>query len=122
MRKSAATVLPSRILAGTATRFRPPKGAPLEHVRREARLGRHFSPDEFERAFASFAQMYHVRPQRVLCSPDVLERFCALFERSADAGHRRAVRYEGIPLTASVLPAGTIAFEGEVDEGRMGDW
>jgi hypothetical protein len=25
-------------------------------------------------------------------------------------------------LSAAVLPPGTIAFEGEVDESRMGDW
>jgi hypothetical protein len=85
-------------------------------------LGRQFSPVEFERAFAGFQQLYHVRPLRVLCSPDVLERYCALFERSVEDAHRRAVRYEGVPVAAAVLPIGTIAFEGEVDENRMGDW
>ena len=66
--------------------------------------------------------MYHVRPSRVLCSPDVLERYCALFERSVDVAHSRDVRYEGVPLAAAILPAGMVAFEGDVDEERMGDW
>ena len=66
--------------------------------------------------------MYHSRPTRVLCSPDVLERYCVLFERSADLAHSGAIRYDGIMLCAAVLPPGMIAFEGEVDEERMGDW
>lgn len=54
----------------------------------------------------------------------MLAHYCALFERSADAAHARAaqIRYDGIPLAAAVLPGGTVAFEGEVDEERMGDW
>ncbi|MDQ2873051.1 MAG: hypothetical protein M3R35_07995 [Candidatus Eremiobacteraeota bacterium] len=91
-------------------------------MRREARLGRQFSPSEFERAFLGFQQLYHVRPLRALCSPDVLERYCVLYERSADDAHRCTVVHEGVPLAAAVLPAGTIAFEGEVEEDRMGDW
>lgn len=66
--------------------------------------------------------MYHVRPNRVLCSPDVLERFCSLFERSVDVAHTHEVRYEGILLVAAIMPPGMVAFEGEVDEERMGDW
>ncbi len=85
-------------------------------------MGQHFTPTEFERAFTKFRQMYHVRPSRVLCSPDVLERYCSLFERSVEVAHAREVRYEGILLSAAILPPGVVAFEGEVDEERMGDW
>lgn len=109
-------------VSGHGTRFRSHKEATLEHVRRETRLGRQFTPAEFERAFKKFGQMYHTRPDRVLCSPDVLERFCAIFERSVEAAHSLQVRYEGIVVSAAVMPPGTVAFEGEVDEERMGDW
>ncbi|GAC1388146.1 MAG: hypothetical protein NVSMB31_01640 [Vulcanimicrobiaceae bacterium] len=109
-------------LSGHGTRFRLLEGPTLEHVRREVRLGRQFTPAEFERAFSKFRQMYQVRPVRVLCSPDVLERFCALFERSVDVAHSREIRYEGIPLCAAILSPGMVAFEGDVDEERMGDW
>ncbi|MDP9110484.1 MAG: hypothetical protein M3Z07_04050 [Candidatus Eremiobacteraeota bacterium] len=91
-------------------------------MRREVRLGRLFSTGEFERAFASFAELYQVRPHSVACSPDVLQRYCVLFEGSVEDAHRCELRYNGIPLVASVLPPGMIAFEGHVDEGRMGDW
>lgn len=91
-------------------------------MRREVRLGRQFSTAEFERAFASFAELYQVKPKCVACSPDVLQRYCALFEGSVEDAHRRDLQYRGIPLVASVLPAGMIAFEGDVDEDRMGDW
>lgn len=94
----------------------------VEHVRREFSLGNRFAVDDFERALRGFRQIYNVAPQRVACSPDVLRRFCVLFERSEDDAERREIRFEGIPLVAAILPAGTIAFEGEVDEGRMGDW
>jgi len=96
----------------------------VEHVRREVRLGSGFSADDFERAFRHFVEFYNVPPQRVMCPPDVLSRFGALFERTADAAHRATERlyYQGVPLVAAVLPPGTIAFEGEVDEERMGDW
>jgi hypothetical protein len=56
------------------------------------------------------------------CSPDVLERYCRLFERGNEAAHRREVRFRDVPVYAAVLPAGTVVFEGEVDEDRMGDW
>jgi len=98
------------------------KGATLEHVRREIRIGETFSVADFERAFLSFGQMYQTRPSQVLCSPDVLERYCALFERGPDVAQRREVRFEGVRMVAAVLPSGMIAFEGEVDEERMGDW
>ncbi len=94
----------------------------LEHVRREVRLGPNFAPEAFERAFERFVQIYNVEPALARCSPDVLSRYCRLFEAGEDAGRRREVRFRGIPVYAAVLPAGTIAFEGEVDEERMGDW
>jgi hypothetical protein len=63
-----------------------------------------------------------VRPHVARCSPDVLERYCRLFERGDDASRRREVRFRDVPIYAAVLAAGTIVFEGEVDEDRMGDW
>ncbi|MBV8246191.1 MAG: hypothetical protein JOZ38_09745 [Candidatus Eremiobacteraeota bacterium] len=63
-----------------------------------------------------------MRPSRVLCSPDVLERYCTVYERSADVAHSREVRHEGILLTAAIMPPGMVAFEGDVDSERMGDW
>lgn len=108
--------------ADTATRFRLGEDSYLERVRREVRLGTHFSALEFERAFAAFQQMFQVRPQRVYCSPDVLSRYCRLYERGGDAAMHREIRFNGVALCASILPPGIIAFEGEVDEGRMGDW
>lgn len=65
--------------------------------------------------------MYHVPPLHVFCSPDVLERFCVIYARSGEA-HRSEIRFEGIRVSAAILPAGTVAFEGEVDQDRMGDW
>ena len=65
--------------------------------------------------------MYQVRPSAVLCSPDVLERYCEVFERSGEA-HHREVRFDGIRITAAIMPPGMVAFEGEVDQDRMGDW
>jgi hypothetical protein len=93
-------------------------------VRREVRLGREFSRAEFGAAFAAFRQTYNVAPLRALCAPDVLARYCELFERSADIVHQHSLqlRYESVPLTAALLAPGTVAFEGEVDEERMGDW
>lgn len=64
---------------------------------------------------------YNVQPDVAHCSPDVLDRYCRLFERAGDAV-RREVRFRGVPVYAAVLPAGTVVFEGEVDEDRMGDW
>jgi hypothetical protein len=123
VRNSAASALPSRIRADTPSRFRLPKEAyPLETVRRELRLDARFTPGDFERAFDSFVQTYNVAPKVVRCSPDVLDRYCGIFERGEDVARRREVRYRGVPLYSAVLAAGTIVFEGEVDEDRMGDW
>lgn len=107
--------------ADTASRIRLPEDWHLEHVRREVRLGRHFGPADFERAFRSFQQLYQVRPLRVLCSPDVLDRYCEIYQREGEA-HRREVQFDGVPVSASIMAPGTIAFEGEVDQDRMGDW
>ena len=85
-------------------------------------LGTAFDEAAFEHALAGFRRMYNVAPERVLCAPDVLGRFAALMERSADEAHQRAMRYAGVPVVASILAPGTIVFEGEVDEERMGDW
>jgi len=88
------------------------------------RIGREFSRGEFDAAFTAFRQTYNVTPLRALCAPDVLARFCELYERSAERVHEHSLRlrYEGVPLVAALVPPGTVAFEGEVDEERMGDW
>jgi len=86
------------------------------------RLGRGFTAGEFERAFRGFRELYNADPKAIQCSPDVLERFAALFEGGDPAASARALRYGGVPLAAAVLAPGTAAFEGEVDEDRMGDW
>jgi len=91
-------------------------------VRREVRLETNFTAEAFEAAFDRFAQIYNVQPLLARCSPDVLARYCRLFEAGDDAARRREVRFRGVPLYAAVLPEGTIAFEGDVDEDRMGDW
>ena len=96
----------------------------LEYVRREVRLGAAFSATAFERAFAAFREMYNVDPQRALCAPDVLRRYCELYERGADIAHERSARigFRGVPLLAAVMAPGLVAFEGEVEAERMGDW
>ena len=86
------------------------------------RLGANFAPEAFERAFERFVQTYNVSPTVARCSPDVLERFCRLYEHGDEVARQREVRFRNVPIHAAVLPAGTIAFEGEVDEDRMGDW
>ena len=91
-------------------------------MRREVRLGTNFAAETFERAFDRFVQIYNVSPALARCSPDVLSRYCSLFESGDDAARKREVAFRGIPLYAAVMPEGTIAFEGEVDEDRMGDW
>jgi len=124
VRRSAASAFPSRICAaGTPSRFRPPKEAyPLERVRREIQLDPRFGADEFERAFDTFVQTYNVAPNVARCTPEVLDRYCRLFERLDDAARNREVRFRGVPIYAAVLASGTIVLEGEVDEDRMGDW
>ncbi len=94
----------------------------LERVRREVQLGRGFNEADFERALRRFREMYQVFPERILCSPDVLERYCAVYECGDARAAQRALRHDGIPIAAAVIAPGTVAFEGEVDEDRMGDW
>ncbi len=91
-------------------------------MRREVRLGSQFALEAFEVAYERFVQTYNVAPTLARCSPDVLDRYCCLFEGAQDAARLREVRYRGVPIYAAVMPSGTIAFEGEVDEDRMGDW
>lgn len=87
-------------------------------------LGAAFSAEDFERAFARFRELYNTGPTRAVCSPDVLSRFCVLFERSGDVALERSTRltHEGVLLLGGIVPPGTIVLEGEVDENRMGDW
>jgi hypothetical protein len=96
----------------------------LEVVRREFEIGTYFSAEAFGDAFAAFARTYNVAPLRALCAPDVFARYCALFERDPSAAHLHSTRstFEGVPVHAAILPPGVVAFEGEVDEERMGDW
>ena len=96
----------------------------MERVRREVRLGPSFSAGALDVAFSEFRSLYGVAPDRAICSPDVLERFCTLFEGSANVAHLHSSRlsYDGVALTAAIIAPGTIALEGEVDEERMGDW
>jgi hypothetical protein len=94
----------------------------LERVRWTVSLGAGFDEGALERAFAGFRRLYNVAPERVLCAPDVLGRLAALTARSADDAMSRDLRYEGIAVASAILAPGTIVFEGEVDEERMGDW
>ncbi len=71
---------------------------------------------------AGFRRLYNVAPQRVVCAPDVLGRFAAIMARSSDDALARALQYDGMPVVSGILAPGTIVFEGEVDEERMGDW
>ena len=86
------------------------------------RIGELFTPHAFERALASFLQIYNVPPQRIMCSPGVLSRYCLLYEKTPQAAHKHEIRHDGIPLCAAILPPGVIAFEGEVDDVVKGDW
>jgi hypothetical protein len=91
-------------------------------VRWTAVLGTSFGEAAFAGAFARFRGLYHIRPARVLCAPDVLSRYAAVFARDANDALVRELRYDGVPLVSAVLAPGTVVFEGEVDEERMGDW
>ena len=91
-------------------------------MRREVRVGKEFAAETFERAFEAFRELYNVAPAAARCSPDVLDRYARLFEPGVDAANTRELRFRGVPLFAAVLPPGTMALEGEVDEDRMGDW
>jgi hypothetical protein len=94
----------------------------LERVRRTVPLGASFDAAALEDALAGFRRLYNVGPDRVLCAPDVLVRVAALTARSGDDALRRELRWVGIPVVSAILAPGTIVFEGEVDEERMGDW
>lgn len=85
-------------------------------------LGTAFDETALETAFAGFRRLYNVAPERVLCAPDVLGRLAAVTARSSDDALRRDLSYDGIPVLSAILAPGTIVFEGEVDEERMGDW
>jgi hypothetical protein len=85
-------------------------------------LPANFDQATFEDAFDGFRRLYHVRPERVLCAPDVLQRYALLYARSADDALSQTLRYLGILLESAILRPGTIVFEGHVDEERMGDW
>jgi len=91
-------------------------------VRWTVSLGAAFDDAAFEAALAGFRRLYNVAPVCVLCAPDVLARFAALTGRSADDALRCELRYDGLPVVSAILAPGTIVFEGEVDEERMGDW
>ncbi|HZX68233.1 MAG TPA: hypothetical protein VFE70_05075 [Candidatus Elarobacter sp.] len=94
----------------------------MERVRWTVVLGAAFDEPALDAAFAGFRRLYNVAPERVLCAPDALARLAALTARSADDAMRRDLRYEGIAVASAILAPGTIVFEGEVDEERMGDW
>jgi hypothetical protein len=121
-RNSSASARPSRIEAAIGRRVRARKGAHLEHVSWEVALPPEFNDTAFDDAFAGFRRLYHVKPLRAICAPDVLVRFAVLYARSGDDALARDLEYDGIPLVAAVITPGTIVFEGEVDEERMGDW
>ncbi len=78
----------------------------LEFVRREVNLGSTFAIDAFE------------------CAPDVFARVAELFAGTAAAAHQHSTRvmFEGVPIVVGFVAPGTIVFEGNVDETKMGDW
>jgi hypothetical protein len=94
----------------------------MERVRWTVALGATFDEAALDEALAGFRRLYNVAPERVLCAPDVLGRFASLYSRSSDDAMRRDLRYSGVPIVSAILAPGTIVFEGEVDEERMGDW
>jgi hypothetical protein len=94
----------------------------LERVRWTVALGAAFDEPALEGALAGFRRMYNVAPQRVLCAPDVLSRFAALTGLSPDDALRRELCFGGVPVVSAILAPGTLVFEGEIDEDRMGDW
>ena len=120
--RSAASARPSRIRAVIAHAVRSVEGGALERVRWTVALGARFDEPAFENALAGFRRLYNVAPERMLCAPDVLGRFAALMSRSPEDAMNRDLRYDGVPVVSAILAPGTIVFEGEVDEERMGDW
>jgi hypothetical protein len=121
-RNSLARARPSRIRAAIGRCVRAAEKAPLERVRWQVTLRPDFDEAAFEHAFTGFRRLYHVLPERVLCAPDVLQRYAALYGRSPDDALSRRLRFEGISIESAVLRPGTLVFEGDVDEERMGDW
>jgi hypothetical protein len=91
-------------------------------VRWTVALGASFDEAAFDTALAGFRRMYNIAPERVLCAPDVLSRFAALMGRSSDDAMLRDLRFDGVPVVSAILAPGTIVFEGQIDEDRMGDW
>ncbi|HEX3468170.1 MAG TPA: hypothetical protein VHT05_08850 [Candidatus Elarobacter sp.] len=92
-------------------------------------LGTSFDGPRFDAALAGFRRLYNVAPFRVLCAPDVLARFAALTAGSSDDAlplspelATGVLHYDSLPVVSAILAPGTIVFEGEVDEERMGDW
>ncbi|HZO92810.1 MAG TPA: hypothetical protein VFB22_03495 [Candidatus Baltobacteraceae bacterium] len=109
-------------MAAIARPVRARKERALERVRWTVALGAAFDETALEAALLRFRGMYNVAPARVLCAPDALSRLAAVVARSADDALRRELRYAGMPVASAILAPGTIVFEGEVDEERMGDW
>ncbi len=52
----------------------------------------------------------------------MLQRYAALYARSADDALSLRLRFDGIPIESAIVGPGTLVFEGDVDEERMGDW
>jgi hypothetical protein len=94
----------------------------LERVRRTVSVGTSFELAALEDALLGFHRLYNVRPDRVLCAPDVLLRLAALTARGGDDALRRDLRWSGIRVTSAILAPGTLVLEGEVDDVKMGDW
>jgi hypothetical protein len=96
----------------------------LEFVRREVRLGSTFAIEAFQSAFAAFHAQYSLPPDRGVCAPDVFARVAELFAGTAAAAHQHSTRvmFEGVPIVVGIVAPGTIVFEGNVDETKMGDW
>jgi hypothetical protein len=109
-------------LAGIACAIRAREEGALERVRWTVTLGGKYDADDFEIALRGFRRLYNVAPQRVLCAPDVLVRFAALHAHSSEDALRRELLHAGLPVVSAILAPGTVVFEGEVDEERMGDW
>ena len=95
----------------------------MERVRRETILGEGYDAAAPGRALRRFREFYGVPPERAIAAPDVIARYCELTGVAA-ASHQQSLRLaiEGVPLYAAVVEPGTIVFEGDVDEDRMGDW
>jgi hypothetical protein len=94
----------------------------LERVRKTVTVGASFEVTALDDALLGFHRLYNVRPDRVLCAPDVLLRLAALVARERDDALRRDLRWSGIRVSSAILAPGTLVLEGEVDDVRMGDW